>query len=267
MKALHKKIHFLLFFLFFLSSIPSYSQIDWSGWGTINLSAPLTKKLDVRLGHLRAYEFNGGKNTFNQTQLRFEYDVFKSAKLYIGGLVNDIPSSTNGVRKRAFARFTYKVKFFDALNWTNGLQGEINSKEENRFKSRIMLYSSIGSKHRFSKLNLSPSITYNLFYNIGGDSLQYYTKTGAKSVKQTPDGFHRGRLYVNLNSKINDRFSVTAYAMFQREFNLFTDITHSINVINPVTGKISRSFDNINIAGLTLDISLGKDGGKKPLFK
>ncbi len=267
MKAIHKSGIFFLVFLLHLNANNAISQIAWNGWGTINLSAPITNKLDIRLGQLRAYEFNGGKNTFNQTQLRFEYAILKNTKFYIGGLINDIPSSTKGVRKRVFGRVTYKAKFFDAVNWTNGIHGEINSKEENRFKYRLMLYSSLGLKHRLTPLKLSPSITYNLFYNIGGDSLQYYTKTGIKTVKQTADGFHRGRLYLNLNSKINGRLSVTAYAMFQREFNLFTDTNHSINVLNPLTGKVARSFDNINTAGLTLDISLGKEGGKKPLFQ
>lgn len=266
MKVLQKTIILFLYFSLLFSSKKLFAQSFWSGWGTINFSAPLTNKLDIRLGHLRAYEFNGGKNAFNQTQLRFEYDILKNTKFYVGGLINEIPSSTKGLRKRAFARITYKAKFFDAVNWTNGLNGEINSKEENRFKYRLMLYSSLGLKHRLTPLKLSPSITYNLFYNIGGDSLQHYTKTGIKSVKQTADGFHRGRLYLNLNSKINDRFSITAYVMFQREFNLFTDDNHAINIVNPLTGKISRSFDNMNTAGLTLDISLGKEGGKKSIF-
>ena len=256
----------LLIIFFLLSVGNSFSQTVWNGWGTVNLSVPVTKKLDVRLGHMRAYEFNGGKNSFNQTQLRLEYDILKNTKLYAGALVNEIPSSTKGVRKRAFVRMAYKARLFDALNFTNGIHGEINSKEENRFKYRAMLYSSLALKHRLTALNLQPSVTYNLFYNIGGDSLQYYDKSGLKTIKQTADGFHRGRLYLNLNSKINNRFSVTAYAMFQREFNLFTDANHSINVINPRTGNVARSFDNINVAGLTFDISLGKNGGKKPLF-
>lgn len=266
MKSLNKAgiFFFVLFLLLLTTNV--FSQVDWNGWGTVNLTAPVTKKFDIRLGHTRAYEFNGGKNSFNQTQLRFEYDILKNTKLYIGALLNGIPASTKGVRKRVFARVTYKAKFFNAINWTNGLQGEINSKEETRFKYRIMLYSSLGLKQRFTRLKLSPSVTYNLFYNIGGDPLQYYTNAGKKTVKQTADGFHRGRLYLNLNSKLNERFSITAYAMFQREFNLFTDTYRSINVVNPIKGKVARSYDNINVVGLTIDISLGRNGGKKSLL-
>ena len=62
MKALQKTTILFLSFSLLFSAKNLFAQSSWSGWGTINFSAPLTNKLDIRVGHLRAYEFNGGKN-------------------------------------------------------------------------------------------------------------------------------------------------------------------------------------------------------------
>ena len=86
--------------------------------------------------------------------------------------------------------------------------------------------------------------------NPGGNPVQYYDKSGLPSIKQTPDGLHRGRLIINLNSKINNILSISLYYINQKEFNLGIN-SKGLNVVNPSTGKITRPFDNYQVAGLT----------------
>jgi hypothetical protein len=107
-------------------------------------------------------------------------------------------------------------------------------------------------------------VSYSLFYNIGGNPIQYYDKNEVSTVMQTPDGFHRGRLSLNLNSKISKYLSLSVYYMMQREFNLFTDDYHKINIVNPVTGNIIRRFQDYNVIGtsLSLDFNLYKKKNK-----
>jgi hypothetical protein len=121
------------------------------------------------------------------------------------------------------------------------------------------LNSRLALRKRLDFLHLLPSASYSLFYNMGGNPIQYYdAETGLATVKQTPDGFHRGRLMLNLNSKISDHFSLSVYYMAQREFNLLTPDARKINIVKPATGKLVRAFDDFNTAGLTLsyDINL-----------
>lgn len=239
---------------------------SWKAWTSLGFNVPITRKLDLRISHLRAYDLNNGGNDFNQTQVRLSYDITKRINFYVGGLINQIPGSTTGDRKRVFVRAAYEWELSKAINWSNGIQAEWNSANETRFKYRIILQSRLGLDKRLDFLNLSPSISYHLFYNIGGNTVQYYDKAGNPTIRQTPNGFHRGRFFLNLNSKINNRFNLSAYLMMQREFNFLSAENREINVLNPTNGKISRRYDDFNVAGLTLNISLGKKGGRKPLF-
>jgi hypothetical protein len=228
------------------------------GWSSLSVNIPATKKLDVSISHLRAYDLANGSNDFNQTQLRGSFDITKRTSVYLGGLITQVPGSTTGVRKRVFVKADYKMPVVNTISWTNGIQGELNSANETRYKYRVNLQSRVGLKKRLDFLNLAPSISYSLYYNIGGSPIQYYDQAGIKSVKQTPDGFHRGRMNVNLNSKISNSFSITAYLLTQREFNLMTPDYRKLNVIRPVSNKITREFDDFNAVGLSLAISLDK---------
>lgn len=258
----------LLFFIAiqFAGLQGSAQNTPWKAWTSVNFNVPMTRKLDLRLSHLRAYDLNKGENDFNQTQARLSYDITKRLNFLVGGLINQIPGSTSGVRKRVFVRAAYEWELTKAIQWTNGLQAELNSANETRFKYRLILQSRIGLDKRLSFLNLSPSISYHLFYNIGGSTIQYFDKAGNATIRQAPNGFHRGRLFLNLNSKINNRFNISLYLMTQREFNFLSDENRRINVLNPANGRISRSYDDFNVAGLSINVSLGKKDGRKPWF-
>ena len=150
------------------------------------------------------------------------------------------------------------------LNWSNAVQAEIHSKSETRYHYRFIYTTRISPKKRLDFLNLSPSVSYSLFYNIGGSPIQYYdNQTKEKTVRQTPDGFHRGRLQFNLNSKVTKHFSVAVYYMMQREFNLFVSDYHRMNITKPTTGRIVRAFDNFNVLGLTLQYDIDLYAKKK----
>jgi len=256
-----KKLSLLLsVFVLLACSISLEAQTEWKAWGTAALNLSFTKKLDLKISHLRAFSItNGFTNDFNQSSAILSYDLTKKIDLSAGYTFSGSNSITDG-GSRVSARAGYKLRLAKVLTWSNAIQGEIHDKNENRYHYRIILNTRLSPRKRLDFLNLSPSISYSLFYNIGGSPIRYYDKTGAVIASNTPDGFHRGRLMFSLNSKVAQNFSVSLYYMHQQEFNLFTNDLKEINVINPVTGKVTRRFDNYNVAGLTLayDINLYK---------
>ena len=59
-------------------------------WSSLSVNIPATKKLDVSISHLRAYDLANGSNDFNQTQLRGSFDVTKRTTVYLGGLITQL---------------------------------------------------------------------------------------------------------------------------------------------------------------------------------
>lgn len=244
----------LLFFLLFLSGVNLSAQTDLKSWNSAQLELSLTKKLDLRLSHLKAYDINNRfSSDFNQSSVRLDYDFTKRFSLSAGAVLGSL--STADGANRVMLRVTFKTPIADVLSWSNSVQGEIHSANENRYRERIVWITRLGTRKRLDFLRLSPSVSYSLYYNIGGDPIQYYDKNEQPVVQQTPDGFHRGRLSFNLNSKITKHFSFTVYYMMQREFNFWTDEYHNINVVNPTTGKITRRFNDYNVIGTTMSFN------------
>lgn len=230
-----------------------HAQNDLKSWNSAQLKLSVTRKLDLRFSHLRGYNIsNGFSSDFNQTSIRADYDFNKRFSMSTGVILGSL-SAADGAN-RFVLRGTYKIPLADVLNWSNSIQGEIHSSNETRYKYRLIYITRFSTKRRLDFLRLSPSVSYSLFYNIGGDPIQYYDKNEVIAVKQTPDGFHRGRLSFNLNSRITKNLSLSVYYMMQREFNLFTNEYHKINIVNPVTGGIIRRFQDYNVIGTTLSL-------------
>lgn len=245
---------FLLF-----SASTSWSQNDLKNWNTAQLNLSFSKKLDLRISHLRAFNVTDSYTSdFNQSSAHLSYDLSKKIDITAGYTFSGSNSLTDG-GSRITGKLGYKIKLADVFNWSNAIQAEIHSKNETRYHYRIIWNTRFSLKKRLDFLNLAPSLSYSLFYNIGGNTIQYYdSKTGNPAVRQTPDGFHRGRLMMNLNSKITKHTSLSLYYMMQREFNFLTSEYRKMNITKPATGRIVRAFDNYNVIGLTLqhDINL-----------
>lgn len=237
--------------LFFLISFASNSQNDLQNWNSLQLDLSLSKKLDLRVGHMRAFNIsNNYSSEFNQSSIRLDYDFTKRFSMSAGAILGSL-SDADGAN-RALVRGTFRIPIADVVNWSNSIQGEAHSSRETRYRNRIIYMTRLATKKRLEFLRLSPSVAYSLYYNIGGNEIQYFDKTGTPTTRQTPDGFHRGRLFLNLNSKISKNLSLTLYYMMQREFNLFSDDYHKMNIVNPGTGIVVRPFDDYNVVGTTL---------------
>ncbi|MER3498676.1 MAG: hypothetical protein C4308_08625 [Chitinophagaceae bacterium] len=248
------------FFIFLVfCSFSSYGQ-DWKNWNSLSVDLAFSKKLELGLSHLRSYNINDGySNGFNQTSIDASYDFTKHFSVKTGFALTGFAADAV-VSQKYFGRATYKISFADAVNWNNGLQGEMHTASGKGNSYRIIYITRFGLKHRMSFLNLSPSIAYWLFYNIGGNAIQYYDESGSPLVKESPDGLHRGRFIWNLNSKINKNLSLSLFYMNQHQFNL---LGNDINVVNPGTGKVTRPFKNYQVAG-GLSLSLAFICTKNP---
>ena len=256
------KSKYFLSLISFLIGINGFGQTDWKNWNSLQLNLSLTKKLDLRFSHLRSYDIrNNYSSEFNQSSVHLDYDFTKQFSLSGGAILGSL-SAADGAN-RLVLRGTYKIHLADALTWSNSIQGEVHSSNETRYRYRGVYITRLGTKKRLDFLKLSPSVSYSLYYNIGGNQIQYYDKTQNPVVRQSPDGFHRGRLLVNLNSRITDHLSFSLYSMMQREFNLFSTDYRKMNIVNPA-GRTVRPFEDYNVIGTTLsfDFNLYKKKSK-----
>ncbi len=242
-----------------LATISTQAQREWKNWNGITVQAPLTEKLDFQIGHTRAYNLSDKfRNEFNQTAFQLRYDHSKKWDFSTGVQIIK-PTSALESRKRFFIRAAHTSRVFDRkFNWTNSVRVEQNSQNERRFRQRIIMSTRLGLRNRMEFFNLTPSIMYTMFYNIGGSPIRYYDANSALIDTDTPDGFHRGRFTVNLNSKINDYLRLNVYFMTQTEFNFLSGKTSKVNVYDPVRKRTFRPFDNFNVIGATLNVSLAE---------
>jgi len=245
-------IYFLFLFACMLNIQTATAQTEWRNWSSINVNASVNKKLDISGSHLRSYVMTDSfMNNFNQSTLQADYDLNKRISLRGSVLLTSFPGQANQTI-RFIGRLSYTRRLLKKINWTNALQLEYHTNNETRYRARAILVTRFALRKRITPLKLSPSISYLLFYNVGGDSIRYYDQSGNVIARNTPDGFHRGRLFINLNTKISSHLSLSLYYMRQSEFNLFTPPTRKMNVVNPNTGRVARPFDDYHVAGITL---------------
>jgi hypothetical protein len=242
------------------------AQKEWKGWASAGLTLSFTRKLDLRLNHLRSYNLNNSvENGFNQTSASVNYDLTRKLSLLGGAMLTSFPSSLSESTKRVYARASYKIRLAKLLNWSNGMQAEYHSSAETRFRYRFIYITRLSNRKEIPFLRLTLSAAYWLYYNQGGNQIRYFDKTGLVVTRHSPDGLHRGRLYLAAGSKVARGLTVSLFYMQQNEFNLLSPEFRQMNVINPATGKITRPFDSYRVAGLNLlyDINLYPSHNKK----
>ncbi len=232
-----------------LLAYQAMGQSKWISWTSASLNLGLTKKLDLGINHLRSYRLDQTPdNNFNQWGIRTKYDFSKRFSARIGFLLTEIPS--DGVfTNRVWLRGTHSTRLLKSIIWSNSLKAELHSANQKLYNYRFIYITRLAARKRFEFLRLSPSVSYWLYYNMGGNSIQFYDESGSPLGKETPDGLHRGRFIFNLNSKIQKHLSLSLYYLNQHEFNVSGN---NINVINPTTGKIARPFNNYQVLGLSV---------------
>ncbi|MGB4929216.1 MAG: DUF2490 domain-containing protein [Chitinophagales bacterium] len=234
------------------------SAQNWEMWTGVGADFSLGEKFTLETKELNSFQPDDNMAfNFAQIGLGLNYKINSDFSIEGGDQLNIIPSSSRTPRNRVYFRGTYTWRFSDVLISTHALQFELHGANEIRYDERIILINGISTRNRYTPINIRPSLSYWLYYNIGGDPVQYYDEVGNKTVKQAANGFHRGRLYFSLNSKLSDHFNMSVYVMHQDEFNLFTSAEHEINVVSPNTGNIARDFNEYNVIGLSLNFDIG----------
>jgi Protein of unknown function (DUF2490) len=254
-----KQVYLLAALIMAFTSLQA--QSDWLSWNTITVSSDLAKKWKASIGHSRVYKINNQfNNSFNQSQYNITYQLSKKWSLQTGAQLTNSPDAPE-FKKRIFLRVALNNKLFKVLSLTNSIRAEYNTLEETRFRERVILATRLALRKRLHFLNIQPSVSYSLYYNIGGNRIKYFDKSATLLAQHSPDGFHRGRLTFTLQSKINKLIFLSMYYMKQEEFNLLSSWNRKMNVPDPTRNRTLRPFNNFNAAGLTLEINLS------PLFK
>ncbi len=225
--------------------------VNWKLWTGPAVDFTFTKKLEFSLNYQRSYDLKPEfRLVFTQSAASFQYDFTRYFSLKAGVIGTEYLSTGNRTH-RYFIRTTINANLGKKISWSNGIQVEKHSCEEYRYDFRFIYITRLGLKKRIPFMKLAPSVSYWIYYNLGGNPIQYYNSLGEASVKQTPDGLHRGRLIININSKITKWLSISTYYLHQNEFNL-VGTERGLNVVNPSNGKITRPFNEYNVIGLSL---------------
>lgn len=235
-------------------------QSGMQSWNGLGLDIEMGEKFELGFHELISLvPSNGFGMNFEQTGISLQFKATPILYFEAGDQLNVIPSSTRPVRNRIYARGMYALHFSELFRSTHGLQFEVHDKNELRYDERLILINGISTKKRYTVAHLRPSVSYWLYYNIGGDPVQYYNADGTNAISQPATGFHRGRLYLSVNSRLSDHFNIGLYFMNQREFNLFTPEFREINVLDPNSGNITRGFSNYNVLGVSLNFRIGNN--------
>lgn len=233
------------------------AQYEARVWNNFGISAPLTKKLSARVSYLKSFSFtdHAFETSFNWYAFRLNYDYNRDWDFSIGSAWMNLPTA-NRTTFRVMAEGTHRIKLDRRFVLRNSLQLESHNEQENRFDYRFIYSARIGLRKRLDFLNVAPSLTYGLFFNVGGDPLRYFNEQGEQIARKSSNGFHRGRLMANFNFKISDPIRLSVFYTNQHEFNLGVSKTNEINVLNPNTGRIQRRFNNQHIIGFSLSFQL-----------
>lgn len=237
-------------------------------WNSVGVRASLTEDLHLYVNQL--YGFNSAPLdlSFIQTSVRIQYRFGKHLNLSAGYL------SSNSIRKDAPNKRKYR--YFGTLSWrskldiwriSNGFKFEIHDPKETRYDYRFIYSFYIRPKSNLiaPKIKLTPFFNVQLYYNIGGKPITQYDDEGNKIGRFEPEGFHRVRLKSGFYLKPVKRIKLTFYGMYQKEFNTPRAIKshRMINIENPVTGNISRPFQNYFVAGMSLRFYLSNSSKRK----
>ena len=260
MKCLISKAKWVLMYSLLVLNSTIYAQErEWQNWNSVSLRIPVSKKVDFNLAEMLAFTPSDAYSlNFAQSTAAISVDITRRFAVKFGDQLNYIPGSAKPLRNRFFVQGSIANRFSKLLKSEHSLQAEFHSKAETRYQQRLIFTNNLSLRSRFSPLRLRPSVSYSLYYNIGGSALQYFDKTGNPTVMQSPDGFHRGRLSVRLNSRINGHVQLSVYYLNQSEFNLLGAEDKNMNVVDPSTGEVARPFDDYNAVGVSLLFSIKK---------
>ncbi|MBL7726301.1 MAG: DUF2490 domain-containing protein [Dinghuibacter sp.] len=232
------------------------AQTEWQSRNMLGVQASVTDKIQLGLSHMRVFNLSDSFSAaFSFTNIQATYELNKKTDISAGvQLLNNAGSSAT--RTRFFIRGAYTTRVLRKLNWTNALRFELHSKNETRFRQRAGFSTRLALRKRVTPLKLIPSVTYAVFYNMGGSPIRYYDKDAQLLARQTPDGLHRSRFTFDLNAKVNTYLRVSLYYMKQSEFNFLASETRKMNVYDPVRNRTLRPFNNFNAIGLTAQVNL-----------
>jgi len=242
---------------------PSFGQYETRLWNSYSIGLPVAKDLGLRGAYMKSLDLSDTpvSTSFNWYTLRLNYKYSKDWSFEVGSAWMNLPQE-NKTTWRIMAEGTHRMNLDRRLVLRNSIQLESHNRQENRFDYRVIYSSRLGFRKRLDFLKVAPSLTYALFYNIGGAPIRYFNEQNEEIARKASNGLHRGRIMANFNFKISDPIRLSIYYMNQHEFNLVLSQTNKINVLNPNTGRIQRPFTNQHIIGVSLSYQLKGNGGE-----
>ncbi len=234
-------------------------------WYGLSVSSKLTDVLAINFGKMYGYNTGPYDQNYSHNSIGLYYRPSKHLSLSAGYMMTNIPKEGKADLK--------KYRFYGAVSWkkkleqwriSNAIRLEKHSPNEKKYSYRIIYSFYVRPKSNLiaDKIKLTPFFGTRFYYNIGGNPISQYDFEGNKVGKFTPDGWHRLRLRTGFYFKPIKHLKFTIYGIYQEEFNTRTAVKNQrrINVVNPKSGNISRSYRNYFILGISAKYYLPKIG-------
>lgn len=232
----------LLAVLYNLESAAQEGPKFWSGY---SLSTNLNKEWRINAGQLYLFDNSLGLGSV-QNSARIDYRFNRNFGVGLGYIhSNNSNDPDQAARNRLDPRASYSFRV-GKLRVGNTLRAEWHFPERSKFEYRVRYGLQLHAGDWGLPLDITPYVSNELHYYLGGKPFQFRDDNGEKVVNQSPNGLHAHRIKLGVRFKPFKRASAGLSFMRQTEFNL-GDKYRRINVTDPRNGEIKRPFNNFSV--------------------
>ncbi len=246
--------------LFLILSISLNAQVNETNktmlWSTLGVSTKLNDNLKLSYYQLHSINLKGGGINFIQPDLGLAYKLNNKWSLefhYSPTFSIDNNPNNQSLYHRISGKVKVKTKISKRFRMSNALVAEQHFTQRSKFQQRY--YYRLDLFYRDTKLpwKLRPFINQKLYVYSNGKPLQYFNADGSLAENKSPNGLHAYRIQTGVKLYPTDKLIFALYYLKQKEFNAGSN---NINVLNPNTNNISRSFYDFSVLGLSLSFKL-----------
>jgi len=225
-------------------------------WTSFSLNKKINKKFNINYLQLHSIDLYSSKLNFIQSKFSFNYKLKKHLSLSLGYSPTfslDGVAGNQLIYHRVSTRIRLKTKLPAHLYMKNSIVGEYHFTQRSKWQERYYYRLDLEYRNKnHMPWRMRPFISQKLYWYQNGRLLQYYDTDGNKVDLSSPNGLHAYRLQAGIKIYPIRKWHFTLYYLKQKEFNTSLFNAKNINSLNPVSGKIRKSFYDFTVLGISI---------------
>lgn len=215
------------------------------------------KKIKLQTGFISAFNSRSYDPFFYQFKLGLDYRFNKrfSGKVFYKPILLK-GNTKDSWHDRFGTSASYRSKLF-GLPLKNTITAEGFFPKFNKYQFRFVYSIRLNFKNNFLPLRATPYISYQLYYYLNGNPLDYYDDSGETLLASNPpNGLHRYRIGTGVRFRAKKRLYVTLYYVWQEEFNTTFQDYRQLNILNKNQTSIRYPFNDYQVLGVSVSYTL-----------